>query len=144
MKVIGWTGWDDPRYREDYLSDPLFEEHRNAVIDELRKRNYHFSGFYHQGGELGVPVFDDGDWFKVSYRTWGQIMADAYPEEMGQTKSAYIEWAWCSPCEPKDMIIPRREDYPEYDFWKESVLEGKSNGDRGRPKLCVNLPKGVE
>lgn len=27
------------------------------------------------------------------------------------------------------MIIPRREDYPEYDFWKESVLEGKSNGD---------------
>ena len=64
-----------------------------------------------------MPVFDDGDWFKVSYRTWGQIMADTYPEEMDQTKSAYILWAWCSPCEPKDMIIPRREDYPEYDFW---------------------------
>jgi len=120
VKVIGWTGWDDPRYREDYLSDPLFEEHRNAVIDELQKRNYHFSGFYHQGGELGVPVFDDGDWFKVSYRTWGQIMADAYPEEMTKAKSAYIVWAWCSPCEPKDMIIPRREDYPDYEFWEGS------------------------
>ena len=118
MKVIGWTGWEDPRYREDYLSDPLFEEHRNAVIEALREHNYHFSGFYHQGGELGVPVFDDGDWFKVSYRTWGQIMADAYPEEMTKAKSAYIVWAWCSPCEPKDMIIPRREDYPDYEFWE--------------------------
>ena len=80
--------------------------------------NYHFSGFYHQGGELGVPVFDDGDWFKVSYRTWGQIMADAYPEEMTQAKSSYTVWAWCSPCEPKDMILPRRNDYPDFEFWE--------------------------
>ena len=106
MKVIGWTGWDDPRYPDDYGDDPLLEERKNVVIEELRKHNYHISGYYHQGGKRGVPVFDDGNWLRISFRSWGQIMADAYPEEMAQAKSAYIVWAWCSPCDPKDMTIP--------------------------------------
>ena len=33
-----------------------------------------------------------------------------------------LVWAWCSPCEPKDMIIPRREDYPDYEFWEGPFL----------------------
>ena len=118
MKVIGWTGWDDPRYPDDYGDDPLLEERKKVVVEELRKHNYHISGYYHQGGKRGVPVFDDGNWLRISFRSWGQIMADAYPEEMAQAKSAYTVWAWCSPCEPKDMITPRRGDYPEYDFWE--------------------------
>lgn len=111
----------------DYLSDPLFEEHRKSIIDELRKHNYHISGFYHRGGEFGgVPIFDDEDWFKVFLRTWGQIMADAYPEEMTQAKSAYNVLAWCSPSEPKDMTIPRKEDYPKQNssFGRRSFSDG--------------------
>jgi len=54
-------------------------------------------------------------------------MADANPEEMAQAKSAYIVWAWCSPCDPKDMIIPGKEDYPEFEFWEGPFPEDDSN-----------------
>ena len=35
MKVIGWTGWDDPRYPDDYGDDPLLEERKKVVVEEL-------------------------------------------------------------------------------------------------------------
>ena len=35
MKVIGWTGWDDPRYPDDYGDDLLLEERKKVVVEEL-------------------------------------------------------------------------------------------------------------
>ena len=122
MKVIGWTGWDDPRYPEDDLNEPMpvFEERRQATIEELRKRNYHLDGFYHQGGELGVPVFDDGGWLRVTYRTWGQIMADAFPRETGGDSMSYVVWAWHFSDDKGAMNLPKKEDYPDYVFWDQT------------------------
>ena len=129
MRVIGWTNWHDPRYLQDDLSDPLFEERWQTAIEELRRHNYHMDGFYHQDGELGVPVFDDGGWLRVSYRTWGQLMAEAYPQEVGHHPMAYVEWAWTWSGEKDREVLPQREDYPDYDFWN-GVADSEGNSDR--------------
>ena len=93
MRIIGWTAWHDPRFPDEH-NDPLFGERRAEVVEELKRRDYHFTGYYHQEGECGVPIFDDGGALRVSFRSWGQIMADAWPEEKCPEHNAYIRWAW--------------------------------------------------
>ena len=99
-KIVGWTHWDDLRFM-DY--NPATEE-ENAlrkclIAEELRKKGYRFNGYYHQSesdAAFGVPVFDDGTVYQCSFRTWGSIMAMAYPEEIdNQDGLGYTEWAWC-------------------------------------------------
>ena len=122
MKVIGWTRWYDPRYPEEDLHEPqsLFEERWQATVEELRKHNYHMDGFYHQEGELGVPVFDDGGWMHLSHRSWGRLMAESYPEETGDDLFAYVVWAWKMENNAPEMVLPKKEDYPDYEFWDQS------------------------
>ena len=129
MKVIGWTNWYDPRYPDDFSNDPLLEERKQAVAEELRKHNYHINGFYHQSGERGVPVFDDGNWLRVTFRTWGQIMADAFPEETGVGQRAYVQWAWAPPGGPDNMILPKQEDYPDFDYREWRITEEQFRRD---------------
>ena len=89
----------------------MFDSRFDAFVLELRKRGYHFTGFYHQGGEYGVPVFDDGGWLRVSFRQWGAIMAKAFPEEVGTDKMAYIHWAWTWDDDQSLIKYPNPEDY---------------------------------
>lgn len=111
MRVIGWTNWDDSRDIHTYRNDPLYNDRRNAVIRELREKGYRFSGSYHQNGEYGVPVFDDGKALAVTQRSWGAIMADAFPKEVGTDEYAYCVWAWINPeyCPPSESLLPNCE-----------------------------------
>ena len=123
MKVIGWTAWRDPRYPDDDVSNALFAEQRAATISELRRRNIRFSGFYHQRGALGVPVFDNDTAFHVSFRSWGRIMSEAFPEP-GDGEFAYVRWAWNPPCDPDCVFLPNPEDYPGFEPWDKPLTEG--------------------
>ena len=123
MRIIGWTAWHDPRYTDEIDDDMQLEERKAAVVKELKRHNYHFTGYYHQEGKFGVPVFDDGGTLRVSFRSWGQIMADAWPEETGAEKSAYIIWAWYPPAGWESMIAPTKEDYPDFEPWDEPLTE---------------------
>lgn len=50
---------------------------RNAIIDEIRKHGYEFSGPTH--GESGcTPVLNNGKKYLFSTRGWGDIMAEAH------------------------------------------------------------------
>ena len=111
MKVTGWTDLEDGRYPHDPADDSMetFIEARNAVIDEIRKHGYKFSGIYHQDGMTGVPIIDDNWLFGVSQRSWGQIMAEAYPDQVDDSDGyGYITWAWMA---PEPMVIPKEEEY---------------------------------
>lgn len=95
MKVIRWDEWDDLRWREVAEMDKdEREEADKAVIEALRETGYHFDGGYHQNGLYGVPVFDNGKYYEVSMRSWGGIMARAFPEEFDDPSNQmnYVRW----------------------------------------------------
>lgn len=111
MKIIGWTDWDDPKYEEMRFSS-LKEEHDDVgkiIAAELRSKGYKFTGDYHQDGEFGVPVFDNGKKYCTFKRDWGDIMAMAYPDEIDNSEGyGYLKWAWIP---PEPMVVPSKEDY---------------------------------
>lgn len=90
MKVVRWTEWDYD-YHFDYKD---IEEVSKAVAAELRNKGYRFDGHYHQNGDYGVPVLDDGRHVQVTQRTWGGIMAMAYPEEFDNPEDPYNYVIW--------------------------------------------------
>lgn len=99
MKVIGWTHWDDFRFRDcEPSSDEENLQRKRLIAEELRSRGYKFNGYYHQSDSdaaFGVPVFDDGTVYQCTFRTWGGIMAMAYPDEIDNNgRYAYTDWAW--------------------------------------------------
>ena len=114
MKIVGWTEWDDPNYRDRFPNGVQIDWddlHRTeeVIAAELRNKGYKFTGDYHQNGDFGVPIFDDGTVFQCSQRTWGDIMVSAYPDEIeDHDRLGYTVWAW-SP--PEDMSVPNPEDY---------------------------------
>ncbi len=76
-KVIGWTYYDDNEILDSGNTIGFAE--RNAIIDEIRKHRYLFSGWHHQESWNGVvPVLNDGKKRCYSQRGWGGVMAEAY------------------------------------------------------------------
>lgn len=75
-KVIGWTYYDDLEFPD--VEDTIGFAERNAIIDEIRKNQYLFSGWDHQELSDCVPVLNDGKKRCFSQRGWGGIMAEAY------------------------------------------------------------------
>ena len=112
MRIIGWTDWDNQDYPEmfPFTGTPYNHEEVEAVeaiiSKELRDRGYKFTGSYHQNGDFGTPIFDTGEVFKCSQRTWGGIMADAYPDEIDNSDGyGYVKWAWVEP-EGEVSVLP--------------------------------------
>ncbi|MBE6655248.1 MAG: hypothetical protein E7609_00045 [Ruminococcaceae bacterium] len=75
-RVVGWTDYDsdivpEARGRIGYAECC-------AVIDEIKKHGYLFSGWDHQECLYCVPVLNDGKKRCFSQRGWGGIMAEAY------------------------------------------------------------------
>ena len=111
MKVVRWTEWDD-EHNDDIESCREIEEMSEVVAKELREKGYHFNGSYHQNGDYGVPVFDNGKYFQVTQRTWGGVMAMAYPEEFDNPDDPYNYIVWyLGPENPSECIYPNGGDY---------------------------------
>lgn len=73
---------------------------RNAIIDEIRKRGYDFSGRSHQD-YCCTPVLNNGKKYLFSARGWGDLMAEAhgYTGSMDYTKYDF-------PIEPRSENLP--------------------------------------
>ena len=113
MKIVGWTEWDDPQDKEMF---PIGGENKWEEVEavelliakELKAHGYKFTGSYHQNGDYGVPIFDNGEVFQCSQRVWGSIMAAAYPDEIDNSDGlGYTAWAWIA---PEPMVTPERKD----------------------------------
>ena len=101
IKVIGWTDIYNAAYKECDYNNPKYIK---AVIEEIKKTGYKFTGDYHQNGEYGAPVFNDGTLLFLSIDEWGWIIAKTYGiyNEYGQLDR--YKWAWLVPQEEKEKI----------------------------------------
>lgn len=112
MKIIGWTDWDNPQYKEmfplgGYYTRKQIEEVEKIIAKELRDKGYKFTGNYHQNGDYGVPIFDNDMVYQCTQRTWGGIMADAYQDEIDNSDGyGYLKWSWFA---PEEMVVPNGE-----------------------------------
>lgn len=76
-RVIGWTNYDDSSIKTS--NKPMGYAERNAIIDDIRKNKYLFTGWHHQESWKNcVPVLNDGEKREFSQRGWGSLMAEAY------------------------------------------------------------------
>lgn len=113
LRVIGWTYYDDdlPQGENGWAA-------RNAVVDEIKKRGYIFSGWSHQEALCCVPVCNDGKMYCFSQRGWGDIMAEAH----GYTgRMDYVRFAFVSSIDYDSEIRPKQE-YNEDAFIPEGDL----------------------
>ncbi len=74
-RVVGWTHWESCEV-EDSGNTIGFAE-RNAIIDDIVKHRYNFSGYDHQEMDCCAPVLNDGKKRTYSQRGWGGVMAEA-------------------------------------------------------------------
>lgn len=107
MKVIRWTAWDN-KHCDDIEGKDEIIKMSEVVAKELREKGYHFDGSYHQNGDYGVPVLDNGKYFQVTQRLWGEVMAMAYPEEFENPNNPYNYVVWYLGAVEKDKF-----SYPE-------------------------------
>lgn len=76
-KVIGWTMYEN--YDIPFSEKTIGFAERNAIIDEIRKHKYLFTGWHHQEWwDNCVPILNDGKKRGFSQRGWGGVMAEAY------------------------------------------------------------------
>lgn len=94
MKIVKWDMFDTRKY-DDFENQEERETAIRILVDDIRKNRYHFSGYYHQNGESGAPVFDNGKQLQFSLRGWGGVMAEAYPDEAGGSDgTGCCAWSW--------------------------------------------------
>lgn len=83
LRVVDWVDYDD-----DFPEGDNGWAARNAIIDDIRKHNYDFSGWAHQEGSYCTPLLNDGKKYCYSQRGWGDVMAEAHEDmsNMGYAK----------------------------------------------------------
>ncbi len=74
LRVIGWANYDYCKLKRGRSSWAV----RMAVIDEIIKNNYLFSGEDHQEGYACAPVLNDGKVYIFSQRGFADMMAEAH------------------------------------------------------------------
>ena len=75
-RVVGWTDYDGDDVPDSGSRIGYAERH--AIIDEIKRNGYLFSGWEHHEGWRTVPVLNDGKKRCFSQRGWGGVMAEAY------------------------------------------------------------------
>lgn len=115
MKIIGWTWYGNPEYKEMFPiglevnpnCDWDREEVKQVIAEELRRCGYRITGDYHQNGDYGVPIFDNNMVATFTFGEWGGIMYKAYPEEDYPKGMEATKWAWnWSDYGKKELIVP--------------------------------------
>ncbi len=102
LRVIGWTYYDDLHFDE---AEGTYASHA-AIIDDIKKHGYNFTGWHHQEEENGAPVLSDGKIRRYSQRGWGGVMADVYGED---DPFAYASYAFYPGLYEVEVKMPPRE-----------------------------------
>lgn len=114
LRVVGWTFYDD-----DLESGKVGWAAQNAIIDDVKKHGYDFSGWSHQECLNCAPVLNDGKIYRFSQRGWGGVMAEAH----GHTgRLDYTWYTFVVDPEQLDYEIRPTEQFDEDNFTPESDL----------------------
>ncbi|MCH5161892.1 MAG: hypothetical protein J1G38_00185 [Clostridiales bacterium] len=140
LKVVGWTS-----YSTDLECGVNGWAARNAIIDEIKKKGYLFSGWVHQEGYCCAPVLNDGKVRCYSQRGWGGIMAEAH----GKTgRMAYVSYSFISDAAKEirpDDSFDEDKYIPEPDLserFEVSVSRDKLEASRNKRKIKLDdLPE---
>ena len=125
MKIVKWTAGLDfsdigkpkqryPAFGDDIMDRPhdewqrLWKEAEDTVIDCIRRNGFKFGGYYHQDGAFGMPMFDNGEIFFVSFRHWGGLMYTAWNPD-ATDPMGYCEYAWEYDLKDKGGKVPKHE-----------------------------------
>ena len=77
-RVVGWTDYDGDDAPDS--ESPIGFAERHAIVDDIKKNGYLFSGWDHQERWGCTPVLNDGKKRCFSQRGWGGVMAEAHGE----------------------------------------------------------------
>ena len=124
MKIVKWVTGLDHTKSPSKLLYPAFEvklagrsrdeveqawrEAEDVVKECIRRNGFKFSGQYHQYGEYGMPMFDDGSVLFCSWRHWGSIMAEAWDPD-GSKGLDYMDFYMPGPSEDEKEVAPKHE-----------------------------------
>ena len=124
MKIVKWvTGLDHskiparllyPAFEEKLAGRPRDEveqawrEAENVVKECIRRNGFKFSGQYHQYGEYGMPMFDDGSVLFCSWRHWGSIMVEAWDPD-GDKGLDYMDFYMPGVGDDEKEVAPKHE-----------------------------------
>ncbi len=86
IKVVGWTQYDLHEFDEGDSGWAV----RMAVVDDIRKNGYLFSGYAHQEYSNCAPVFNDGKMRRFSQRGFADMMAEAHGDTDYMAYSLYM------------------------------------------------------
>ena len=115
-RVIGWTYYDSFDIKVSNKQIGFAE--RNAIIDEIRKHNYLFSGWHHQESwENCVPILNDGKARVYSQRGWGGVMAEAYGY---MNDMDYASFTFRQSIDDNKLVFPS-EEYDMSEFIPEYI-----------------------
>ena len=108
-KVIGWTWYEN--YNIPFSNKSIGFAERHAIVDEIKKHKYLFSGYHHQEWwDNCVPILNDGKKRGFSQRGWGGVMAEAY-EYFNDYD--YAIFTFEQSIKPNAIKIPKHEFKPE-------------------------------
>lgn len=122
LKVIGWTFYDDDKYPDGEVDEASYQ----AILDDIKRNGYVFTGWHHQEIDKCAPVLNDGCIRRFTQRAWGRIMADALDKK---EPYAYSFFAFYTPFDGDMKIkIPEQgvneeEIVPEEDVFEEYIIE---------------------
>ena len=147
MKVVKWVGakydksGDSPRliYRVVGEDEPEGEERGNgqtaeeAVIESIRRNRFKFGGTYHQYGEHGLPMFEDGSVFFASMRAWGDVMARAWSGLENRCYD-YLDFAWENDMPKDGGKVPKSDT----DFVMLPTITKEENMNNEEAKATLN------
>lgn len=90
---------DLDEYYKKSQTEHLARDMYDIIVQDVREHNYHFTGDSHQSHPHGTPIIDDKYIYCMSTRSWGWLMADAYPDEDYSiyNGNSYLKWAWHNP-----------------------------------------------
>lgn len=127
LRVVGWVYYD-----EELEQGKGGWASRNAIIDDIRKNGYMFSGWAHQEGYGCAPVLNDGKIYCYSQRGWGGIMAEAhgYTGRMDYAKFAF-------------MMDPDAEKRPKDDFDADSFIPERNLNEKFELKVSAEALEAV-
>ena len=124
MKIVKWvTGLDHtqtpskllyPAFEEKLAGRPrdeierAWQEAEDLVKTCIRRNGFKFSGEYHQYGECGMPMFDDGSVLFCSWRHWGSIMAEAWDPD-GAKGLDYMDFYMSGFVANDEIVVPKHE-----------------------------------
>lgn len=105
LKVIGWIDYDDTYF--ETARGTIYE--LRAVAKEIKENGYKFGGNDHEDHSCCCPVLSNGKALRLSWRSWGYVMAMAYDLKTKDGDYNYILW-YMGEYGPEERVFPPRKE----------------------------------